>query len=1293
MLAHRVELHRLLKTIQQRQQQGKPADKLVGKLEHKLKRSLALVDQRRQKLPKISYPENLPVSQNAKHIIDTMKENQVVIIAGETGSGKSTQLPKMCLQAGRGILGKIAHTQPRRLAARSLANRIAEELNTPLGEGVGYKVRFQDQVSDTTLIKLVTDGMLLAEIQSNRFLEEYDTIIVDEAHERSLNIDFLLGYFKHLIKKRPELKIIITSATIDHERFSRHFDNAPIIEVSGRTYDVDVRYRPLEESGRDDGDGENSEDDESRLENAVLETLNEIVRYQREQAAPDLPTDILMFLPGERDIRQISALLKRKGPKQLEVLPLYSRLSNSEQNRVFQSHQGRRIVLATNVAETSITVPNIGFVIDVGTARVSRYSVRSKMQRLPIEPISRASADQRKGRCGRVAEGVCFRLYSEDDYLGRPEFTDPEILRTNLASVILQMESLGLGHIDNFPFIEPPDSRQINDGYKLLQELGAIDHKQQLTAIGKTMARLPVDPRLARMLIEAQQQRSLHELLIIVSALSVQDPWMRPYDKQQAADQAHREFYDKQSDFITYVNLWRELETQRDDLTNRQFRNYLSKHYISYLRVREWREIHFQLKLLCQSLEWQENKEPADYMSIHKAILSGLLSHVGMKEEKRLYAGTRNRKFVPFPGSTLYKNNSQWLVAAEIVETQKVFGRILAQIDPQWIEEQGRHLLKHKYFEPHWEKKRACAMAYQQTSLMGLVINPKQKINFSSIDPPQSREIFIYHALVAGEYDTRAPYHQHNRELFKQVEDIENRARRRDILVDDTAVYELFNQRLPEWITNGKSFEKWRKAAEKDNPQVLYLTEQDITRAPSDSVTEYSFPDAMDVQGGKLQIDYQFEPGRSQDGLTVEVPITLLNQLNEAKLEWLVPGLELEKCIALIKSLPKSLRKHVVPAPTYSDAFLATNPDREKSLYEQFARYLKQETRVDVRSESWRLDQLPNHLLAKIRVIDDSGKLLEESSDIHGIKYRLQGETKKAVASLLADEFDTQHYTSWEFGDVPEEYQYQSKGKLLLAYPALVDEGDSVRLQLFEQKAAADEAMYHGNLRLLMLALPQQVRYIKKHCLPPSAVAIKYAGFGDKRDLADGIVYAAFQNAFLEGQSLLRDQAAFEARIQDKKGQLVDGANRFQQLLGEILDLHHQIEKAMSDHPLPSRDESYADIRLQLAALLPADWIKQYRQDRLQEFPRYLQAILMRIEKLQGNVVRDQAQIPDVHRLWFDYVERLESHQERWIKDPQLEVFRWMLEEYRISVFAQEIKTRYSVSLKRLGKQWEKVLC
>ncbi|MCG8671147.1 MAG: ATP-dependent RNA helicase HrpA, partial [Pseudomonadales bacterium] len=1276
-----------------RSQQAQPFDQLLRKLESKLEASKHRRSQRTEAVPDIHFPEQLPVSQNADKIIAAIRENPVVIIAGETGSGKSTQLPKMCLKAGRGIDGKIAHTQPRRLAARSLASRIAEELDRPLGETVGYKVRFQDQVGENTLIKLVTDGMLLAEIQSQRFLEEYDTIIIDEAHERSLNIDFLLGYLKQLLKKRHDLKVIITSATIDHERFSEHFDKAPIIEVSGRTFDVEVEYRPLEADEPDsDGQEESSQrDDETRLENKIIETLNEIIRCEREGGNPTRPSDILMFLPGERDIRQIANVLRRKGPKQLDILPLYSRLSNSEQQKVFQSHVGRRIVLATNVAETSITVPNIGYVIDIGTARVSRYSVRSKMQRLPIEPVSQASANQRKGRCGRIAEGVCYRLYDEADFLSRPEFTDPEILRTNLASVILQMESLGLGDIHRFPFIEKPDPRQVSDGYKLLEELNAIDANKHLTETGRLMARLPLDPRLARILIEAKKHGSLYEILIIVSALSVQDPWLRPHEKQQAADQAHCEFYDKQSDFATFVNLWAKVEEQREQLSNNQFRKWLLRNYISYLRIREWREVHYQLKVLVKELGWQENKEPSDYVSIHKALLAGLLSHVGMKEEKRLYAGTRNRKFVPFPGSTIHKHPCQWVMAAEIVETQKVYGRTLAQIESTWVEEKAKHLLKQRYFEPHWEKKRAAAMAFQQTTLMGLIINPKKAVNFSQIDPEQSREIFIYNALVAADYHTKANYQAHNKALIAKVEDIENRARRRDILVDDTALFEVFDKLVPAWVNNGKSFEKWRKQAEQENPKILYLTEADVTQARSDDVSEYSFPDEFAVQGGRLTIDYQFEPGRQQDGLTVEVPITLLNQIDDAKLEWLVPGLEREKCIALIKSLPKSARKYFVPAPNFSDGFLASNPDREQSLHRQFAEYLKRETRVDIRPESWRLDQLPSYLLAKIRVVDEQGKLIKESSDIASLKHELKGETKAAVASILSEQVDTEKYSQWDFGEVPEEYQYESKGKLLIAYPAVIDEQDGVRVQLFDQPYAAQKAMYYGLLRLFLLQLPQQIRYIKKHCMLPERDAIQYAPFGDKYELADGIVYAAFQRAFLEGQPLLRDQESFQGRLESNKSKLVDAANEFRALLADILKLHHQIEKTMVEQNLPTREASYNDIHHQLKELFPDHWIKSIRYQVLAEYPRYLNGIIVRIKRLQGNVERDQTHIPELESWWIDYQQRLTQNQEKGTDDPELDHFRWMLEEYRISLFAQEIKTKYPVSSKRLEKQWQKV--
>lgn len=1278
MLKDRHSLRRIQRDIQRRQKQKQPVDRLEQTFSKKLQQSVERANARRDSLPTVTYPSDLPVSQNAEHIINTIRDHNVVVIAGETGSGKSTQLPKMCLAAGRGIYGKIAHTQPRRLAARSLANRVSNELERPLGETVGYKVRFQDQVSDSTLIKLLTDGMLLAELQGDRFLEEYDTIIIDEAHERSLNIDFILGYLKKLLQKRADLKVIITSATIDFQRFSKHFNDAPVIEVSGRTFDVDVKYRPLDDN-----------DDSATLDKLVLSVVNDINAHATHST---LPSGTLFFLPGERDIHHFSNLLRKHGPKELEILPLYSRLSNADQEKIFRPSGRKRIVLATNVAETSITVPDIGYVIDMGTVRISRYSARSKMQRLPIEPISQASANQRKGRCGRLASGVCYRLYSEDDFLGRPEFTDPEILRTNLGSVILQMAHLGLGDIDHFPFIEPPNSHQVSDGYKLLEELGAINQQQQLTDIGRKIAKLPTEPRLARILIEAQKLDCVAEAITIVSALSIPDPRIRGMERPQAADQAHAEFADKQSDFVTYLNLWAAIQQEREDRSNNGFKKWLEKNYLSFMRVKEWREIHYQLTTMTRGLSIKPNKEPADFAAIHRALLSGFISHVGMREERRLYKGTRNRKFVPFPGSALHRGNANWVMAAEIVETEKVYGRTLASIQPEWIIEQGKHLLKHRYFEPHWEKKRASAMAYLELSLLGLIVDPKKNVNFSNIEPQQSREIFIYNALVAGDIDTRAPFMRHNKKLIADTEERENRTRRRDILVDDSVLFEWFDARIPQHIVNGKRFDQWRKKAEAAEPRLLFLSVSDISRSSSDSEgAQYSFPDALDVAGGKLTIDYQFEPGKYQDGLTVEVPLTLLNQVDPYKLEWLVPGLERDKCIALIKSLPKTLRKHLVPAPNYADAFLQSDPDRQQSLYAQFADFLKRHNRVDVRPESWRLDHLPQHLLAKIRVLDNKGKLLEESADIYGLKHRLQGDVKHVVASLLSDQIDQSEYQEWNFDDVSEEFQHESNGKVIIMFPAIVDCGNAVRLQMFDDARRARSEMEKGILRLALLALPQQIRYLKKHCQLPAKTAIKYVSFGDKNDLETAIVTAAFHQTFVHNQPLVRSRKAFLERIERQKSQLVTSANQVKQLLDDILTAHHNIEAAMQNNNSPSRAATYDDIRFQLNELLPKNWINYYDVSTLGALPRYLNAITIRITKLQGNVDRDQSYIPELTALWSQYAERLGRHQESGKLDPELQHYRWMLEELRISLFAQGLKTRYPVSFKRLEKQWDKV--
>ncbi|WP_290578989.1 ATP-dependent RNA helicase HrpA [Ketobacter sp.] len=1285
----RHRLSRTLQSIVRRQAQKKPVDRDLVRLQDDIARSLERVQQRRDRLPRWHYPETLPVSARHVEITRAIQAHQVVIIAGETGSGKTTQIPKMCLQAGLGVTGYIGHTQPRRLAARTVAQRIAEELQTQVGASVGYKIRFQDQVSEHSHIKLMTDGMLLAEIAQDRFLSQYDAIIIDEAHERTLNIDFLLGFLKQLLPKRPDLKVIITSATIDHWRFSRYFNDAPVIEVSGRTYPVEILYRPQEEETDDTED--QVADDEGKIETAILRALEEIRQLERAHPNPSRPGDVLVFLAGERDIRQVAERLRRQGPKHLDVLPLYSRLSNAEQNRVFQSHTGRRVVLATNVAETSITVPNIGYVIDTGVARISRYSYRTKVQRLPIEAVSRASANQRAGRCGRVAEGICIRLYSEADFNSRPEYTEPEILRTNLASVILQMQGLKLGEVSRFPFVDPPDQRLVNDGYRLLEELGAVDKKRMITPLGSQLLQFPVDPRIARMLVAAQQHHCLQEMLIIASGLSVQEPWQRPHDRQGAADEALKRMQHEESDFLTFVNIWKQCEQQKTELTNSRYRRWLLENFLSYLRMREWQDVYRQLKQVAHQLKWQENTEPARYEELHRSILSGLLSHVAVKDDQKGYSAARNRSLSIFPGSTLNSKKPKWIMCAEIVETHKVFGRTVARIEPEWVEQVGEAQLKRSYFEPHWEKKQACTVAYEQTSLFGLILNPRKRVNYSTIDPVRCRELFIQHALVLHEYDTRAPYARHNQDLIAELEYLEQKSRRRDILIDDLTLYALFDAVVPPQVVNGKSFERWRKQAEREQPELLFLQKEQLVKSATDSISQWEFPDQVQVEGGSIQIDYQFEPGKKQDGLNIVVPVTLINQIEEEKLEWLVPGLEQEKCVALIKSLPKTLRKHFVPAPDFAAAFLNSQPQRDRSLKVQLATFLRERKRVDISDQSFDESALPLHLLANLKVLDGKGKVLAEGRDIRQIKMSLQGEFQQSLQHLTQGSLNEAVYDHWAFDTIPEVYETRQAGALVKAYPALTVKGSGVALQLYDTPFAAQLAMEQGLLRLCILALPQQVRYLKKQHSLAESVAIKFAPFGDRKTLVDGVVEMAFYRAFIADQPPLRTEEGFQQRLRSGSAELARAAMDVQRLLTDILQRHHEVVALLAQDRSPARKAARADIQSQLARLFPEQWLRSIPYQALLNYPRYLDAIQVRWQRLQGKIDRDQQLIEELDRLWDQYQNRLHKHRKEGVLDERLEQWRWALEEYRVSLFAQGVKTPYPVSHKRLQKMWQSV--
>ena len=1023
---------------------------------------------RQQNVPKLHYPD-LPVTDKRYDIAEAIRKHQVVIVAGETGSGKTTQLPKICMEAGRGVQGMIGHTQPRRLAARTVAARIAEELQCELGSHVGYKVRFHDQVNENSYVKLMTDGILLAEIQSDRMLMQYDTLIIDEAHERSLNIDFILGYLKQLLPKRPDLKLIITSATIDPQRFSRHFGNAPVIEVSGRTYPVDVRYRPWQD--------EEDSDPLQGLFNAVDELCTEGLG------------DILIFMNGEREIRDTADALRKRNLRDTEILPLYSRLSNTEQNRVFSQHAGRRIVLATNVAETSLTVPGIRYVIDPGTARISRYSYKTKVQRLPIEAISQASANQRKGRCGRVAAGICIRLYSEQDFLGRPEFTDPEILRTNLASVILQMLALGLGDMSRFPFVEAPDNRHIKDGLRLLEELGAINgsidgqHPLRLTPLGRQLARVPLDPRLARMVLAAPQFGCLEEILIITSALSIQDPRERPMDKQQASDEKHRRFEDKDSDFQAFLNLWNYVQEQQQTLSQNQFRKQCQKEFLSYLRLREWQDIHYQVRQATRELSLTINQDAAPDQAIHSAILTGLLSHIGMKDgDKSEYIGARNARFMIFPGSGLFKKPPKWSMVAELTETSRLYGRTAARIQPEWIEPLAGHLLKRSYSDPRWSKKAGAVLASEKVTLYGITIVADREVQYGDIDPVISRELFIRRALVEGDFETRHRFFAENRKLLAEVEALEAKSRRRDILVDDETLFLFYDAHIPADVVSARHFDSWWKTASKESPELLNFEREMLLQGDASHINEHDYPNQW-VQGRlKFRLSYQFEPGEEADGVTVHIPLPLLNQVEPVGFDWLIPGMRHELLVALIKSLPKQWRKNFVPAPNYADALIASISPEQGPLLDAIERQLKRMSGLTVPRECWDWNSIADHLKMTFRVIDDKRKKVAESKDLLALKEQLRAQVQQTLSQVADDDIEQEGLTLWSFGPLPQEYSQKRGGFEVKAYPALVDQKDSVAIQLFDSPVAQQTAMWAGQRRLVLLNVPSPIKYLQENC-------------------------------------------------------------------------------------------------------------------------------------------------------------------------------------------------------------------
>ena len=1239
----------------------------------KIASSAAARAARTASVPKISYPEELPISANRDAIRKAIEQHPVVILCGETGSGKTTQLPKICLEAGRGIAGAIGHTQPRRIAARAVASRIAEELNTPLGQVVGYKLRFQDRSRPEGLIKLMTDGILLAETQGDRFLDSYDTIIVDEAHERSLNIDFLLGYLKWLLPRRPDLKVIITSATIDPERFSKHFGDAPIINVSGRSYPVELRYRAVELDEED----ETAVDEQAAILSAVDELWSE-------QAG-----DILVFLSGEREIRETAESLRKHHPQNCEVLPLYSRLSQEEQQRVFKPSGRRRVVLATNVAETSLTVPGIRAVIDTGVARISRYSHRNRLQRLPIEKISQASANQRSGRCGRVGPGVAIRLYSEEDFLARPAFTEPEIQRTNLAAVILQMHALKLGDVEAFPFVEPPDGRYVRDGQRSLRELGALTEDDKLTDIGRQLAKLPLDPRLGRILLAGAAEHCLEEVAIIASGLSVPDPRDRPADKQTQADQKHAPLRDEKSDFLSLLKLWQVWNEQREQLSRSKLRAWCKENFLSYLRLTEWQDVHGQvMEVVKGELALKLNAQPAQYDAIHKALLAGLLSQVAQRKEQGEYLGANGTRLAIHPGSGQFKSRPAWMVSAEQVQTTKVYARTVARIEPAWVEQVGEHLIRRQHYDPHWERRAARAAIYERTTLFGLTLTTGRSVPYERVDPKAAREMFIRHALVLMEYDSRAPFFEHNLKLLEDTEYLQQKGRRVDLLGDEQQLYAFFDAKVPVGISTGAAFEQWRRQAERKEPKLLWLTERDIS--PGDAELDATrFPDHLAAGPLVVQLRYRFEPGHEDDGVSALIPLHELNQLPEEPFEWLVPGLFDEKVEALVRSLPKNLRVHFVPVPEAVARALPQIEPARGSLHEQLGNALWRTGGVQVPRDAFREDLLPAHLRMNFLLIDDDGKVIARSRSLAGLRNRHAATAQQEYAKQ--SELTT-GARSWVFGDLPERQDAASGARKQVGYPALVDEGGSVGLRVFATPPEARVTHERGTARLIRLVMARDLKPLRRDLVANVQGEMVYKALAAHpllnpdliagRDLRDDLLDRVVMTVFLEGREPLRSAAAFESRIATQRGGIGLPAQEISKTVQAALERLGRILVALPKAAAPTA----ADVRAQLAWLTPAGFLLVTPWERLKEYPRYLQAMEQRLEKSGLDARRDAKLAAEIAPLESRYCERVKA--ERGARPPGEDEFRWLLEEFRVSLFAQQLKTRVPVSARRLEDAW-----
>lgn len=1251
-----------------------------------------VLGRRKAALPAVSYDENLPVSARRQDIIEAIRSHQVVIIAGETGSGKTTQIPKMCLEAGFGLRGMIGHTQPRRIAARAVAQRIAAELNEPLGQSVGYKVRFTDSTAECTAIKLMTDGILLAETASDRLLLNYDCIIIDEAHERSLNIDFLLGCVKRILARRPELHLIITSATIDPERFSRHFNNAPIIEVSGRTYPVEVVYMPLyrDEAGAD-LDDEEGESTELSLQQGVLQAVKYLFSRGR--------GDILVFLPGERDIMDMAAFLRRAQLRDTEILPLYARLAAAEQNKIFAPHQGTRIVLATNVAETSLTVPGIRYVIDPGTARISRYSVRTKVQRLPVEPISQASANQRMGRCGRVMSGVCVRLYSEEDFNSRPRYTDPEILRTNLAAVILQMLALRLGDVESFPFIDPPGSRQVSDGLRLLEELGAVRQvrkgtmaEAELTAIGRQLARLPADPRLARMLLEAAKQSALNEALIIAAGLTVSDPRERPLDKKEAANQYHARFNDEKSDFISLLKLWQYVSSLQKSLSNSAFRRQLKHEYISYLRVREWFDLHRQLKAACQTLQLNFNQEEADYASLHKALLSGLLSHIGQLDIKGTeYKGARGVKFFIFPGSPLAKKPPRWICAAELTETSRLFARTAAVIDPLWLEQLGAHLIKKSYAEPHWSAKSGAVLASLTITLYGLIIVQGRQVQYGTIDPKLCRELMIREGLVAGNIHSRHAFLKHNQALLEEVEELEDKTRRRDLLVEPEALEAFYQARIPENIINQRQFDHWWQEKMKQDPEFLNFKRDDVLRRDAGDAAEL-YPDYWQQGRLKLRLTYVFDPTSERDGVSVHIPLTVINQIRADDFVYQIPGLRPEFFAALIRSLPKRLRRNLIPAPDFARALEQSITLFDGPLYEQAARQLTRMGGEIVTADDFDLSSIDRHLFVTFVIEDLSGKEVAYGKNFAALAQNLEGRARTALQQVVKSHKSSAAPSAvWNFGEIKKERITRQGSLSINAYPALTDKGSGVALELYDTPESQAQAMWQGQRRLIFLGIKNPLAFLEAHLPNKAKLAMYYQPLGSVKDLVSDLLLAAINELMRRHGAPVWNEADFRRLFDQVRAGVHDEVLDTAGVVEQILYSAHELKRLLKGKISFDQARSYADVDAQLNRLVCKGFVSACTREELNQIPRYLQAAVERLKKLSRDVPRDLScmrRIEEVTDAWQGALTRYPKG----MAPAGLQAVKWMIEELRVSFFAQTLGVRGPISDKRILQEIARVL-